>query len=551
MPTEIILSRTGDETWIAVRKDGRVAEIFVDRERQRSLVGNIYKGRVKRVIPGMQAAFVDIGLDRHAFLYVGDLPGAEPRGRRRASLAGDADEDGALAREGEGREEARPPTPDIRDLIRQGQDIVVQVSKDPFGTKGPRATGILTLAGRSVVLLPEVEHVGVSRRIEDHAERERLRAAVEAHRPPGGGVIVRTVAEGESEDRFRREVEALRDEWSSVMASAAAGRSPTLLRRELDLPLKVLRDHASPELERIVTDCPDLAEACREFAGRIAPEVADRIVMHDEPVSLLDVEGVAQAVRGALKARVWLKSGGYLVINPTEALVAIDVNSGRYLGRKDLEDTALSINLEAAREVARQIRLRDLAGIIVVDFIDMTRERSRRLLLDEAARALRADRARTRMLGLSEFGLLALTRKRTRVSLERSLCRPVPTARAAGACDRRRRSRARWCASCGASTVPAGACGCGFTPMWPRSSATPMRAGWRGSRRRSRWSPTRISIARPSSSWRPERSFNRAARRAAAVGAPRRPARATGPRRSRARSVGREPASPRDRRPPA
>jgi ribonuclease G len=422
MPIEIILSSTAGETWIAVREDGQVVELLVEKDRERSLVGNIYKGRVTRVLPGMQSAFVNIGLERDAFLYVGDLPGDTGDLARRLN---GLDEETGLPLADEASRRPALPHPPIQNLLSEGQELVVQISKDPMASKGARITTHVTLPGRCLVLLPGVDHVGVSRRIEEEAERERLRQEVSSFQPEGGGLIVRTAGEGAQADTFRIEAEGLQDLWTEIQARAEAGRAPTLLHRDLDLSVKILRDLLGPEVQQVLVDSEEIHRECVAFAMRTVPHLTGRILLYQSGVPLLDATGVTPEIDAALRSKVWLKSGGYLVINQTEALVAIDVNTGRYVGRSGgLEETALRTNLEAAREIVRQLRLRDLGGIIVVDFIDLEEPASRQRLLETIEAGLKTDRARTRLLGMSEFGLVELTRKRSRRSLERSVCRP-------------------------------------------------------------------------------------------------------------------------------
>lgn len=422
MAIEIILSSVAGETWIAVREDGQVVELMVERDRKRSLVGNIYKGRVTRVLPGMQSAFVDIGLERDAFLYVGDLSEDPGELARRADQLDD--EPGLILDAENGRPTGPTPRGKIEDLLHEGQELLVQVSKDPMASKGARITTYVTLPGRCLVLLPGVEHVGVSRRIEDEVERERLRETVASLQPPGGGWIVRTAGEGADRETFDAEARGLQSLWKEILDRAEAGRSPTLLHRDLDLSVKILRDLLGPSVQEVLVDSEEIHRECVAFAERTVPELIGRVVLYQGSEPLLDHAGVTPEIDAALRSKVWLKSGGYLVINQTEALVAIDVNTGRYVGHTSLEETALRTNLEAAREIVRQLRLRDLGGIIVVDFIDLEEASSRQLLLETVEEELRADRSRTRLLGLSEFGLVELTRKRTRQSLERTVCLP-------------------------------------------------------------------------------------------------------------------------------
>ena len=419
MRRELLVNAAPPETRVALTEDGRVVEVLHERRGRQGLVGNVYLGRVHRVLPGMQAAFVSIGLDRDAFLYVED---AVPRGEE--FDFGDGEE---AAEEETTASAAEPPR--IDELVREGQEIVVQVTKDPFGGKGPRVTTAVSLPGRTLVHLPGAREVGVSRRVPDETERERLRRLLESF---GGGFIARTAALGKSAEELAPDRAYLTDLAARIVRRRESSAPPALLHRELDLALRAARDVAPDDCEAIRVDDPEAHARLKEFLEAVAPPLARRLELWKEESPLFDALGVEAEIESALKSRVALPSGGTIVIHQTEALVAIDVNTGRFVGQKGLEDTVFATNVEAAPEVARQIRLRDLGGLIVVDFIDMEDADHRRKLLEVFAGELSRDRSRTRMLPLSEFGLIEITRQRSRGNLERVLTRPCPVCSGGG-----------------------------------------------------------------------------------------------------------------------
>lgn len=407
------------ETRIAVLEDERLTELFVERVRERGLVGNVYKGRVTRVLPGMQAAFVNIGLERDAFLYVSDVGPVET-----PEVDDDLNLDGEL--ESGLPERDPPPPPSIQELLRQGEELVVQVTKDPLPNKGARITAHVTLPGRYLVLLPGVHHLGVSRRIDDEEERQRLLGLLESLESSVGGLIVRTVGEGVDREAFATDLTYLEGLWQRIQQRAAKVGAPTLLHRELDLALRTVRDLFSEDFELLWVDGEEIYARIVDFLDQVQPTLVGRVKLYGRDEPLFQSYRIDQEMEAALRSKVWLKSGGYLVIHPTEALVAIDVNTGRFTGTQDLEDTVVKTNLEAIREVVRQIRLRDLGGIIVLDLIDMEDEENRQLVFSALEQELAKDRTKNRVLSISEFGLVELTRKRTRPSLERMLTQPCP-----------------------------------------------------------------------------------------------------------------------------
>jgi ribonuclease G len=383
------------------------------------VVGNLYKGRVNRVLPGMQAAFVDIGLARNAFLYV-----------REAGGILDDFTDIFLAEDGH-ELQPDPSNSDISDLLRQGQEILVQVVKDPIGTKGARLTTHVSLPGRFLVYLPNVRHHGVSRRITDEVERNRLRELVQDFESPGGW-IVRTAGEDQGPAELEADRDYLLQMWERIQGQAEPTRAPTLIHRELSTVLRAIRDLFTHAVSEVWIDDEESFEEVLEFLEQSDPSLVPRVKLYRQTTDLMNAFGIDRELEKVLRPKVWLKSGGYLVINQTEALVTIDVNTGKYVGSQTLEDTVFALNLEAAVEIVRQLRLRDLGGIIVIDFIDMEDLDHRQLVFDTLAEELAADPARTQLLPMSDIGLVQLTRKRTRPSLERTLSRECPYCHGSG-----------------------------------------------------------------------------------------------------------------------
>jgi ribonuclease G len=463
MNKEMIISSTAHDTRVAILEDDQVVEIFIERERQRGVVGNIYKGRVSKVLPGMQSSFVDIGLDRDAFLYVTEVVNTVEEFDRLES--GD-DEDGPVApavpdvvepREAgddaaavgngpgvaqpraQGREKDRDrdgprgdrPQPKIEDLLKEGQEVLVQVVKEPLGTKGARVTSHVTMPGRFLVFMPTVDHVGVSRKIESREERARLRAIVREFRDEHGftgGVIIRTAAGGRSREDIVSDLAYFHQVWTEIRQRMEARRPPAVLFQEQSLVTKLLRDLLTEDYSAIRIDHDQEYRRVVSLIERIMPALVPRVKLYSKEFPIFEEYGVQAEIDKALRSKVWLKSGGYLVINPTEALVAIDVNTGRYVGKRTgrLEDTIVKTNLEAVKEIVRQIRLRDLGGIIVLDLIDMEEKKNRQKVFQEVEKELRKDRSPSKALQVSDFGLVIVTRKRVKQSLERQLTEPCP-----------------------------------------------------------------------------------------------------------------------------
>ena len=416
MRRELAVNATPPETRVAVIEDGRTVEVLHERRGRQGLVGNVYLGRVHRVLPGMHAAFLSIGLERDAFLYVQDvLPRTvEADGEEKDDVpAPDSDGGGA------------PAHPRIEDLLREGQDMVIQVTKDPLSGKGPRVTANIALPGRLLVCLPGATGVGVSRRILDDAERDRLRTILESF-PPGAGWIARTAAQGCDLSDFMGDRRYLEDLADRIRRKAESGGAPLLIHRELDLPLRAVRDLVTPDFAAILVDDPQVHGRITEFLSAAAPGLVPRVELDEGTEPLFSHLGIEAEIEDALKNRVALKSGGSVVIQQTEALVAIDVNTGKFVGSGALEDTVFATNLEAVGVIARQIRLRDLGGILVVDFIDMEDPEHRREVVEQFEKELAKDRARTRLLQISEFGLVEITRQRSRGNLEKTLTRFCP-----------------------------------------------------------------------------------------------------------------------------
>ncbi len=448
MAHKMLVESDPHETRVAVLEEDLLTEIYLERRYHRGVVGNVYKGRVSRVLPGMQAAFVDIGLDRDAFLYVADvyLPSesdtdaAADAGGLVGALAADEELDLAANLHDDDTLAGTPHRPDngseptIDSLLKVGQELLVQVTKDPLPNKGARVTTQVTFPGRFVVFLPTVSHVGVSRKIEDEAERLRLRELLEqlpradggAAGIGGGGVIVRTAGEGRSVEDFAADLAYLRARWESVRGRAEKAVAPALMHQDFDLALRLVRDLFSAEFSLLWVDGESTYERIVEFLDQVQPQLVSRVKLDREERGLFERFGIEKEIEAALKPKVWLKSGGYLVINPTEALVAIDVNTGRFVGQHNLEDTVLRTNLEAVQEIVRQIRLRDLGGIIVIDLIDMIEPENRQRVSAALDAELKKDRAKNKVLSISDFGLVELTRKRSRANLDRLYSQPCP-----------------------------------------------------------------------------------------------------------------------------
>lgn len=422
---EIIVNANPYEKRVALLEDRLLSELYIERRRSKRINGNIYKGRVTRVLPGMQAAFLDIGLQKDAFLYVMDVDDSSSE-YEKLMMVGD-DDQAALGTslDEDVKSYHYQPTVNIQDLLREGQELLVQVSKEPLGTKGARVTTNVTLPGRYLVYMPTVNHVGISRRIEDKDEKARLKELIQDLKGPSSGYIVRTVGEGKGEEEFLADIEYLCKLWDKILRRSEASSSPCLIHKELDIVLKTIRDIFTTDIDRLVIDSEEEYERCIEFVETLMPNLTDRIKIYHKARPIFDDYNIEKQIEEALSPKVWLKSGGYIVIDETEALVTIDVNTGKCM-EKNLEDTIYKSNKEAVQELVRQIRLRDLGGIIIIDFIDMAIEENRNKLMEALEHELKKDRMRTNILQLSQLGLVEMTRKRIKQSLGKILTAPCP-----------------------------------------------------------------------------------------------------------------------------
>jgi ribonuclease G len=423
MRKRIVINAEPHETRVALLEDKDLVELLVERDDHTRHVGDIYKGRINAVLPGMQAAFVEIGLEKTAFLHASDLslsPFVElengdepvpPAGRERRS---------------------RRALPKIEDHLEKNQEVLVQVTKESIGSKGPRVTQQLSLPGRFSVFMPGVDHVGVSRKIDDRSERSRLKGIIADLKPAAGGLIVRTAGEGKTAREFENDVRYLSRLWERVERKAGSLPAPALVHRELDLTTGLIRDFFTEDVDEVVIDDREVHRDVLNYLKAISPDLRQRVRLYKGREPIFDYFGIEGQIEKAFERRVWLKKGGYIVIDHTEALVSIDVNTGRFTGKKDQEETIFKTNVEAAREIARQLRLRDLGGIIVIDFIDMENEANRKGVLEELRAHLRRDRSRTKAFAVSELGLIEMTRQRERPSLLHYYSQDCPTCHGLG-----------------------------------------------------------------------------------------------------------------------
>ena len=417
MGQEIAISVSREETRAAVLENGVVTDFYVDRIKTRDFVGNIYKGKVVKVLPGMQAAFIDIGLERAAFIHASDLAMDSEPGE--TLVESEEDEKGPeLPRPR--RQVVRP----IEELLHEGQELMTQISKGPIGTKGPRVTTYISLPGRYLVFMPNVEHVGVSRRIPKDEERFRLKEIVKRLRKEGQGFIVRTVSEGVTEEELQSDIEFLTILWQDALQKREALPAPNLLHSDLSLAFRVVRDLFTNKVERLIIDSKDDYDAVKEFVQRVLPTQASRVQHYQKSENLFEHLGIEMELSRALSRKVWLKSGGSIVVDHTEAMTVIDVNTGRFVGKRDQEETILRNNLEAVKEIAYQVKLRSIGGIILIDFIDMEREKNREKVYQALLEAMSNDKARTRVSRVSDLGLIEMSRERVREDLLRTLSEP-------------------------------------------------------------------------------------------------------------------------------
>ncbi|MCB2184367.1 MAG: Rne/Rng family ribonuclease [Desulfobulbaceae bacterium] len=432
MATDLIINATSYEIRIALIEHGNLVEFYLERPTERGLVGNIYKGKVVRVLPGMQAAFVDIGLERTGFLYVDDIHVSVDSFAKRYQN-GDGEGDCSCCHEAS--EESlgnRVPGKGIEDMLTEGQEILVQICKEPMGTKGARLTGHITLPCRNLVFMPMTDHIGISRKIEGDDVREKLRRDIEQLRPAGTGFIVRTVAEGASPDELEADMEFLLHLWSEIQDTAEKTPCMTLVYEDLDIILRVVRDIFSPTVDRVVVDDQNTYQRVIRFVETFVPHLRPKVHLYESKAPIFTTYGVEMDINRALARKIWLRCGGYIIIEATEALTVIDVNTGRYVGKTDLEETIFKTNMEAVKEIAYQLRLRNIGGIIIIDFIDMESEEHREEVFCVLSEALKQDKSRTNILKFSEFGLIQLTRKRNKDDLTRVMCEPCQCCNGSG-----------------------------------------------------------------------------------------------------------------------
>ncbi|QTH63195.1 ribonuclease G [Psychrosphaera ytuae] len=413
MSVELLINVTPSETRVAAVENGMLQELHVERQSANGIVGNIYLGKVSRVLPGMQAAFVDIGMEKAAFLHASDI------------ITYDDEKDQITSNSNTAR--------DIKELVREGQKIIVQVVKDPLGTKGARLTTDITLPSRYLVFMPDAKHVGISQRIENDKERHRLKSIVEAHYEEGeGGYIVRTAAEGAGEEELAQDAVFLKRLWQKIIKRKKKTRNQAVLYEDLNLAFRTIRDFVSDELERVRIDSKLMYGELIAFTEEFMPEMTSKLEYYPGERPIFDLFDVEAEIKRALDKKVELKSGGYLVIDQTEAMTTIDVNTGAFVGHRSLEDTIFNTNSEATQAIARQLRLRNLGGIIIIDFIDMDSSDHQRRVLHSLELALAKDKAKTKINGFSTLGLVEMTRKRTRESLEHVLCGTCPACNGRG-----------------------------------------------------------------------------------------------------------------------
>lgn len=449
MKKEIIINSTANEHRIAILEDGRLAELFVETPGRERLVGNIYFGRVAKVMPGIRAAFIDIGLQQDAFLHFSDIGSTlseynalfedeeadeEESPSTTATVPGNGNGEGAVAVAAPSatvpKVESKRARPDIN--LQKGQEILVQVTKEPVGKKGVRVTTEISLPGRYLVLLPFDGKVGISKKVTNFKERRRLRRLVRSLLPEGFGAIIRTVAEGRGEDQIKADLEELIRIWRSIEKTVKTEKAPVLVYKDMNTTSSVIRDLFSDNVERVVMDDKKLFKEVRSYVQLFSPEMLNKIELYKEREPIFDKYGIEKDIQTMMSRKVWLKSGGYIYIEKTEAMTVIDVNSGRYAANRDQEQNSLRTDLEAAREICRQIRLRDIGGIIVIDFIDLEDEKNKKKIYDELKKELRKDRAKVTVLPMTEFGLVQMTRQRIRQNVQLSFTEPCPTCAGTG-----------------------------------------------------------------------------------------------------------------------
>lgn len=415
MQKEIIINLSEYETRIGILEDSKLMELWVERPERERMVGDIYKGVVKAVLPGMQAAFLELGLERSVFLHISDIT--------------ELHEADFLEEEEIIQKKRKKSRKKIEELLKKGQEILVQIMKEPMGTKGAKVTSQLSLAGRYLVLVPGEEHIGVSRRIVEREEKKRLKKVVSELKPEGFGAIIRTVAEGKERKEFKNDIRLLLKLWKKIKKEAEKKKAPSLVHKDMGMIASVIRDQLSPNVNKVAIDSKREYKKIRSYLRVISPGLRQKVILYDKDIPIFDYYNIESQIEKMLDRKVWLKKGSYLVIDQTEAMVTIDVNTGRFVGKSDQRATILRTNLEAAREIARQIRLRDIGGLIIVDFIDMVSAEDRRKVYEEFRASFKNDRSKHSILDISEFGLIEMTRERIRPSLLYTFSEPCP------ACD--------------------------------------------------------------------------------------------------------------------
>lgn len=434
MYKELVINADGPEIRVALLENGNIVELYIDRQDESNISGNIYKGRVQRVLPGMQAAFVDIGLKQAAFIYVDDVLNGRTSPRVKNFIKEDPEDEDIIGNDTADPEEIDPgqeaepgeieDKPPIETLILDGQDMLVQIARSPIGSKGARLTTYVSLPGRFLVLMPTVDHVGISRRITDEQERLRLKELVEGLREQQYGYIVRTAGEGVEKEVLAQEMAFLTNLWNDILEQNRTACAPSLLHQELTVTLRCVRDLLAHEADKVTIDSPVVFKSVSSFISKFMPRLKDSVTLYDGQEPVFDLYNLEVDIQRALRKKVWLKCGGYIIIENTEALVSIDVNTGRYVGKRNFEETILKTNLEALKEIAYQIRLRNLGGIIIIDFIDMEIKINQEKVYNLLKEALSKDKARTNVLPISDMGLIQMTRKRVVKALPRMLCEP-------------------------------------------------------------------------------------------------------------------------------
>lgn len=431
MSKKILIESNPIQTRVAVVENNTLEDFYYESKRSRSVVSNIYKGRIVRVLPGMQAAFVEIGLERTAFLYVTDVFDTIQTFEDFVGENGRSDPDEEIIRLSRSQRNS-PTNAQIQDLLKEGQEVMVQISKEPLGTKGARLTSHVSIPGRYLVLMPTLDLVGVSKKIESDRERRRLKRFLESVRPSNIGVIARTASYRAKEEELKADLNYLTTLWSEIQKKHETSPNPALLYEEPNLAIRTIRDVLTPDVQRVIIDWEKTYHQVVEFVERFLPRQKGIVELFDRPEPIFDYYGIEKKIREGLGKKVWLKSGGYLIIEETEALTVIDVNTGKFVGKKNLEDTILKTNLEAAEAVVQQLKLRNIGGIIIIDFIDMSRESDRQKVYRGMREALKKDRAQTNIYKISELGLIEMTRRRVSESLTKSLSEICPTCKGRG-----------------------------------------------------------------------------------------------------------------------